>query len=85
MLVGPESAIIAEQIIHDGPLRRVKARISGLQYIFRFQIPEKALCRGVIPTVPSTAEALLDLISLEQLTECQASVLAALIRMKQES
>ena len=48
-----------------------------------FQTPEETLNRGVVPAVSAPTHALNDVMIIEELPECGAGVLTALIRVKQ--
>src|SRR5690606_10403557 len=85
VFVRSQCAVISNHIVRDRLLRRGKAWISDFRHPFCFQTPEEALCRGVIPAIPSSAEALFHLITPEQLPKPQAGVLAPLIRMEHDS
>lgn len=71
-------------LITDVAVRFLSSHVAHSRYPFSFQAAEHTLHRRIVSTVPTTVHALAHAITPEPLTELAASILRALIRVKQK-
>src|SRR3989344_6696114 len=79
----PDPVVAVHHVMTDVPLGLLSCQVTGRWNLLRFQTAEQSLHRRVIPAVAPAAHALFHPISPQPLPKQAASVLAALIGMKQ--